>query len=249
MKTYRAVLFDLFDTVVDFHLDRMPTIEFDGQRLHSTSGNVYQVLQRSYSGVSFDTFYAAFRESRRQVDVTRNEEMREYPAQVRFERMLELLNLDGAGSDFIEELVWAHMSEWAKGAEMPKVNRRVLELAKRKAKIGIVSNFDHPPTAHLVLEREGIRSLFDVIVISGESGWRKPHRGIFLQALDRLGCTPKEALFVGDTFGADVVGSKSIGMDSVWLNRKAEPVPESVIEPDFVLAKLEELEGILTQIP
>jgi putative hydrolase of the HAD superfamily len=128
---------------------------------------------------------------------------------------------------------------------MPPVNRRVLELAKSKAKIGIVSNFDHPPTAHLVLEREEIRSLFDVIVISGEIGWRKPHRKIFFAALDRLGVSPKEALFVGDTFGADVIGSKSIGMDSVWLNRKGEPVPESVVEPDYVLAGLHELEGLL----
>jgi putative hydrolase of the HAD superfamily len=245
MKTYRAILFDLFDTVVDYHLDRLPTIEFEGQELHSTSGNVYQVIQQYYPGVPFDKFYAAFRESRQQIDVTRYDQMREYPAQARMQRMLELLNLDSVSDSVVEELVWAHMSEWSKGAEMPPVNRRVLELAQSKAKIGIVSNFDHPPTAHLVLEREDVRSLFDVIVISGEIGWRKPHRKIFFEALDRLGVGPKEALFVGDTFGADVIGSKSIGMDSVWLNRKGAPMPESVVEPDFVFTELHELEGLL----
>jgi len=163
--------------------------------------------------------------------------------------MMELLNLDSASEGLIEELVWTHIEEWSKGAEMPEANRHVLRRAKKRFKLGIVSNFDHPPTAHRLLRREGIHHLFDVIAISAEIGWRKPRREIFSEALARLHLNPQEALFVGDTYEADVVGSKSIGMDAVWLNRKGVEIPESVVNPDYVITRLEELERILEEIP
>jgi len=248
MKTYRALLFDLFDTVVDFHLERLPTICWEGAPLNSTAGAVYELLQTFHPAIPFDLFYEAFRQSRRQLEAERRETLREFPSQERFRRLLQMLGLEATSEAVIEQLVEAHMTEWAKGATMPPDHRSLLERARQQFRLALVSNFDHPPTAHRILQREGIHSLFDVIVISADVGWRKPHARIFLHALAALKISPSEALFIGDTFDADVIGAKGVGMDVVWLNRRAEALPDAPVRPDYMIARLGDLEVILPSL-
>ncbi len=245
MKTYRAVLFDLFDTIVDFHADRLPQIRVGEQTLFSTAGVVYEVLCEYAPHISFEEFYNAFRESWRQVEARRKEELREYPSQVRFRLLLEHLHLEALSDEIVERLVRAHMETWARGAELPEANHLFLLRVKERFQLGLVSNFDHPPTAYRILRDFGIHDLFDAILISAEVPWRKPHREIFLRALARLGVSPREALFVGDTFEADILGAKSIGMDAAWLNRRGGEVPDDVVDPDYVIARLDELGPVL----
>ncbi len=245
MKTYRAILFDLFDTVVDFHAERLPQVCIGEQTLFSTSGVVYDVLREYAPHITFDVFYDAFRESWRQIEARRKTELREYPSQVRFRRLLELLQLDSLSEDVVERLVRAHMETWARGADLPEENRRLLVRARERFRLGLVSNFDHPPTARRILRDFGIHDLFETIVISAEVPWRKPHREIFFRALAPLGVSPREALFVGDTFEADILGAKSIGMDAAWLNRRGEEVPDDVVDPDYVISRLDELGAVL----
>ncbi|GBC78135.1 Pyrimidine 5'-nucleotidase YjjG [bacterium HR08] len=245
MKTYRAILFDLFDTVVDFHAERLPQVRIGEQTLFSTSGVVYDVLREYAPHIAFDAFYDAFRESWRQIEARRKAELREYPSPVRFRRLLELLQLEALPEDVVERLVRAHMETWARGADLPEENRRLLVRARERFRLGLVSNFDHPPTARRILRDFGIHDLFETIVISAEVPWRKPHREIFFRALAPLGVSPREVLFVGDTFEADILGAKSIGMDAAWLNRRGEEVPDDGVDPDYVISRLDELAVVL----
>ena len=41
MRTYAALIFDLFDTLIDFHRDLMPLIQVNGTEVRSTSRHVY----------------------------------------------------------------------------------------------------------------------------------------------------------------------------------------------------------------
>ena len=50
---------------------------------------------------------------------------------------------------------------------------------------------------------------------------------------DKLNLQPSEILFVGDTFEADVIGSKGVGMQSVWLNKGKKVSSEKSESPDF----------------
>jgi len=245
MKTYRAILCDLFDTIVDFHADRLPQIRIGEQTLFSTSGVVYEVLRDYAPHISFEEFYEAFRESWREVEARRREELREYPSHVRFRTLLDHLHLEALSDEVVERLVRAHMETWARGAELPEANRLFLLRVTERFRLGLISNFDHPPTAYRILRDFGIHDLFDVILISAEVPWRKPHREIFLRALARLDVSPREALFVGDTFEVDILGAKSIGMDAAWLNRQGGDVPDDVVDPDYVIARLDELAPVL----
>jgi putative hydrolase of the HAD superfamily len=95
-----------------------------------------------------------------------------------------------------------------------------------------VSNFDHAPTVYALLQRERLVSYFDAVVVSGELGWRKPHRLIFDTALQGLGVSAEQALFVGDNFELDVVGAARAGIAAVWYTRGRTVQPPSD-RPDY----------------
>lgn len=99
------------------------------------------------------------------------------------------------------------------------------------------------------LQREKIRGaelepFFDVIVISGEVGVRKPEPEIFALVLDRLGVTAETAVMVGNSLGSDVAGAQRAGLKGVWLNRSGKECDDGV-EPDAQIASLSELKVIL----
>lgn len=63
---------------------------------------------------------------------------------------------------------------------------------------------------------------FDFILASGAVGVAKPDAAFFRIALDRAGVEPRQALMVGDSYRADVVGARAAGMDAVLLDRDGD---------------------------
>jgi putative hydrolase of the HAD superfamily len=99
------------------------------------------------------------------------------------------------------------------------------------------------------LQREKIREsqlapFFEVIVISGEVGVRKPEPEIFKLVLERLRAAPETAVMVGNSLGSDVAGAQRAGLKGVWLNRSGKQRDDGV-EPDAEIASLSGLKGIL----
>jgi HAD superfamily hydrolase (TIGR01549 family) len=121
---------------------------------------------------------------------------------------------------------------------------RVVKNLSLKYKIGAVSN-SLPDVQYRKLETIGLRDNLSCVVLSDELGVRKPDPRIFTHAAGLLLTTPGECLFVGDSFGSDVIGSKAAGMLSCWFNRKKNPAPASSIKPDFEIDDLQEIEEIL----
>jgi len=69
------------------------------------------------------------------------------------------------------------------------------------------------------LSEVGLGSEFEVVVSSAWAGARKPHPRIFEHTLGELGVEAAEAVFVGDTWGPDVVGPAALGMRPLYLRR------------------------------
>ena len=84
----------------------------------------------------------------------------------------------------------------------------------------------------------GLREFLDVLVISEAFGARKPAPEIFHFAVQSLGVSPSEALYVGDNPEADVAGANSAGMTSVWMRNSFFQPPSS---PDVVIDELSDL--------
>ena len=100
--------------------------------------------------------------------------------------------------------IWCDMFTAMPGA-LPTV-----DALRGQAELGLVSNtnamhFDH-------LEREfGLRWRFDHVSLSHEVGSMKPEPALYLDALEALGCAPRQAWFVDD-LPANVEAARALGM-------------------------------------
>lgn len=246
--TYRAVLFDLFDTLVLFHRERLPELEVNGKTIRTTAGHLHTELRRFAPDVDLSAFVAALFWSWQEAERIRAEDHREVGAPERFGMLFGRLGLDaGRMADEARDVLLAtHMRELSKVVECPPHHVALLGELRRHYRLAVVSNFDYSPTCLAILERAGIAPLFETIVISDEVGWRKPKPVIFETALDRMGgVRPAEALFVGDRADIDVLGARAVGMTAAWINRDAVELPKDIQAPDFEIRDLAELRAIL----
>ncbi|MGE3856807.1 MAG: HAD family hydrolase [Dehalococcoidia bacterium] len=89
----------------------------------------------------------------------------------------------------------------------------VTESRARGLRVGLISNTGVSGGRHLrpVLETYGLLDQFDSLLFSDELRRSKPHPEVFGAALDALGATPEEAVFVGDTPRYDVSPPRRYG--------------------------------------
>ena len=101
-------------------------------------------------------------------------------------------------------------------------------------RIGIVS--DWGSNLRGIIRELGLEPHFDFVLPSGAVGVAKPNPAFYRLALEEAGVEPHQALMVGDSYRADVLGAWSAGMDAVWLDRHEgmsitppdEPMPTDV---------------------
>lgn len=137
-----------------------------------------------------------------------------------------------------------HMGEFYKPESIiPEDVRRVLPQLKEAGYIlGVISNRNEP--FQDLLEEHGIGEFFDFALAAGEVNVWKPDSGIFEHALQRMKISPPEAIYVGDNYFADVVGSRRAGLLPVLY----DPL-EIFPEPDCVTIKsFDELNSIIKVI-
>lgn len=115
-------------------------------------------------------------------------------------------------------------------------------LRRRGYRLGCVTNraFGGPAFASEV-EDHGLARFFDVLSVSCDIGFMKPHPQIFQHALDILGVEPEEAVMVGDSLRADVAGAQALGMTAVWREHPGIDEQADGVRPDFVVDELREV--------
>jgi putative hydrolase of the HAD superfamily len=245
MRQYKAILLDLFDTLVDLRIEEFPPVQVVGGERRSTSGVVYSALCETVDGIPFDDFHRAFITAYIEMEDLRKIDHREIQSEVRFTRLLNLVGVESPPSSLVERLVSVHMDEMFEIMKFPPARRDLLEALNRRYLVGIVSNFDHAPVVWRALKHYGLDTCCDSVIISAEVGWRKPHKEIFRRALSALDVRAADVLFVGDTPDADIVGPKSMGMDVVWLDHDGVELGAGIPPPDHRIRDLEELDSIL----
>ena len=109
-------------------------------------------------------------------------------------------------------------------------------------KLAIVSNWDTPLDP--LTERLGIAEYFDAIVASHDARVRseKPDPYIFNYALAAVGVSAEEAVHIGDTYEADVVGAQGVGIRPILLDRDGTQASRW----DETIQSLSELPEMLT---
>jgi HAD superfamily hydrolase (TIGR01509 family) len=121
-------------------------------------------------------------------------------------------------------------------------NKPLLEGLSERYRLGIVSNFYG--NLEFLCDEIGYGKFFDVVIDSARVGVTKPHAAIFEAALERLNCSPEQAVFVGDNPVRDMAAAKALGMPHVWLNT-LHPERRACCEGDAIIRSLTELAQIL----
>jgi 2-haloacid dehalogenase len=93
--------------------------------------------------------------------------------------------------------------------------------------------------------RSEMRDFFEAIIISEETGFQKPHQGIFEHAFLKMNHLDKsKAIMIGDSLSSDIQGGISFGIDTCWFNptHKANRLQ---VKPTYEIQALSELMNIL----
>lgn len=123
----------------------------------------------------------------------------------------------------------------------------LLNFLKGKVKLGIITN-GFTELQQTRLERTGLRSFFEIHVISEQVGIAKPDPRIFEYALSLAGNPAREkVLMVGDTFETDMLGGINAKLDTCWLNPERRPFPQNFIT-SHQIGSISELQGLLQGI-
>ncbi|MHC6528813.1 pyrimidine 5'-nucleotidase [Vibrio proteolyticus] len=122
--------------------------------------------------------------------------------------------------------------------------KELMEALSGKARMGIITN-GFTELQAIRLERTGMSSYFDHIVISEQVGIAKPDEGIFAHAMSLMGhpCKSK-VLMVGDNPHSDILGGMNFGIETCWLNTERVEAVDG-IAPSYTVASLHELKDIL----
>jgi putative hydrolase of the HAD superfamily len=157
-------------------------------------------------------------------------------------RMRALTSACGVPSDQADEVI-AALVESDRGASMVAYTDTlpVLEsLRSNGYSIGICSNWgwDLQP----FLDATAVAPLLDAAVTSAQAGYRKPHPGIYDVTLARLGVAATDAVFVGDSWGPDVLGPLGAGMRAVHIRRDdASGSAPDLVDGAYRISTLNEL--------
>lgn len=95
------------------------------------------------------------------------------------------------------------------------------------------------------LRASGLYPLFKGIFVSEDTGFQKPMKEFFDYVFARIPhFEVNQALIIGDSLSADILGGVAAGMDTCWFNPKMKPYDSDII-PTYQIHKLEELKRIL----
>jgi len=126
-------------------------------------------------------------------------------------------------------------------------------LRDRGFRLGSVTNRGHSgPRFWDEMRDLGLADLFEVVAVSCQVGYMKPHPRIFQYALDHMALEPAETVMVGDSLRADVEGAITLGMTAVWRRPTAnepleatEDIPEpGPLAPHYTIDQLSELKDL-----
>ena len=219
--TYRAILFDLDDTLYDLR-------SYWRGRLHEAVGEVLERYPR----------------------LDRDALVRQAIAEkVYIDKLPDFLRSQGVGDEAL--IASAHeifRRDWFGRLVLFDDAVHTLEALRPRFRLGLVTN-GPSRTQRQKIEQFRLIDYLDLLIVSEEVGVAKPDPAIFAIALEQLGVLPGEALFVGDSLEFDLRGAEAAGMPFIWMNPRGEPLPHDLARPLAVIRRLTDLLALLDGHP
>lgn len=226
----RNVLFDLDDTLFDFH---------KAEKIALTKTLVHFGIDPTEETLAlYSTINAAHWKRLELGKISREE--------VKVGRYRELFETIGVECDPVKATAY-YESMLAIGHYFMPGAPELLEELYRKYRLYIVSN----GTAKVQEGRigsSGITKYMDGIFISQILGANKPDKQFFDICFAEIpDFLLSETVIIGDSLSSDIKGGINAGITTVWFNPKGIE-NDSDIKPDYTIKELSEVPGLLSQI-
>lgn len=226
----RNVLFDLDDTLFDFH---------KAEKIALTKTLVHFGIDPTEETLAlYSTINAAHWKRLELGEISREE--------VKVGRYRELFETIGIECDPVKATAY-YESMLAIGHYFMPGAPELLEELYRKYRLYIVSN----GTAKVQEGRigsSGIAKYMDGIFISQILGANKPDKQFFDICFAEIpDFSLSETVIIGDSLSSDIKGGINAGITTVWFNPKGIE-NDNDIKPDYTIKELSEVPGLLSQI-
>lgn len=200
------VFFDLDHTLWDFEANSQECLI-----------EIFEQQMSEEVDFSASQFVSAFSKVNREMwaSLEREEITHDYLRDNRFKNTLKLL------SHKLEDKKAKEMNDTfldllpSKTALLPN-SLEILDYCQSKYQLHIISNGFYDVQLQK-MRGSGIFHYFSKIVTNEVAGARKPSKKIFEYALQAANCKPQDAIMVGDSFEADILGSQSVGMKAIYF--------------------------------
>lgn len=163
---------------------------------------------------------------------------------VGYKKLKEVYKIYSLG-EISQEEFWNFVGEKKEKEGLDKIKKEddilgVLKYLKGKDyKLGVLSNIPGPWGRYL-LQKNKIKKYFDVIVLSGECGERKPRENIYKKFLTNIKTKPENCYFIDDKL-RNLKEASEFKIKTIW--RKIEE-QDFIFEPDYILLDLLDLKKI-----
>ena len=226
----RNVLFDLDDTLFDFH---------KAEKIALTKTLVHFGIDPTEETLAlYSTINAAHWKRLELGEISREE--------VKVGRYRELFKTIGVECDPVKATAY-YESMLAIGHYFMPGAPELLEELYGKYRLYIVSN----GTAKVQegrIESSGIAKYMDGIFISQVLGANKPDKQFFDICFAEIpDFSLSETVIIGDSLSSDIKGGINAGITTVWFNPKGIE-NDNDIKPDYTIKELSEVPGLLSQI-
>lgn len=221
---YKAIFFDIDDTLLDFNAASQSAFYQSFQMLNiEVEDQYYHIFQNIDHGL-----WQTQKLGQITVDDVIN---------LRFQQLFITLNID---TDYMamRDTFQYHLSL---EATIEKGACEILDYLHPKYALYTASN-GILAMQESRLQRAHLLGYFSDLFISSDIGHEKPDPRFFEASLTRSQLSANEILFVGDSWAADIEGANNYGIDTCWYNPKNQPTEDQVT---FTIQSLLELKDIL----
>lgn len=217
------VIFDLGNTLVDYHRGELSDDEKDLVGLH----RMYAVLRRRYPRLTLTELYDAFYTPWIKAQAHRSKKSSEYDVGEFLGRAIDVSHLTKqqfrramlAFHSLFIETVWI----------APGTGDVLAGLAQRGIAFGLLANSPIPGFCHeAALDRVGLLRFFESRLFSYDAGIRKPDARLFEMLMAHARATPSSTVMVGDSERLDLEPARKLGIRAIKFDcRSAEKRPAS----------------------
>ncbi|MEM3697039.1 MAG: HAD family hydrolase [Candidatus Bathyarchaeia archaeon] len=229
MPHIKAVIFDFIGTLTNVK----------NYNLENSKMKLHKALVDAGFNITTESFLEAYTQAHEKYRVIRYEKLVEVTNAVWISEALNNLGFKASLEDVrIKTAVNIFFEDYLNSLELRPCAKRLLEKASTEYKLGVISNFTYAPVIYAGLRKLGINHFFNVVLVSEDVGWRKPHIKIFQEALQRLKVKAEEAVYVGDSPAEDIAGAKKAGMKTIFVPSQFYSLKElkkNQQKPDFIV--------------